>query len=56
MSYSEFYENPTPYVMAITTSLREGRVWSSHWRENATVVTLRVLLLAVHFTLIFSPS
>jgi len=55
MSSSEFHENPTTGVVVITTSLREGRAWSAHWRESATVVTLRVLLLAVHLTLIFSP-
>jgi len=56
MSYSEFHENTTPYVLAITTTLREGRAGSPHWRENATVVSLRVLLLAAHLTHILSPS
>ena len=56
MTYSGFHENPTSGVVVITTSLREGRTWSPHWRESATVVTLRALLLAVHFALIFCAS
>jgi hypothetical protein len=55
MTYSDFLKNPTTGVVIIT-SLREGRSWSPHRLESATVVTLCALLLAVHFALIFRQT